>query len=71
MDFIIDFDSINDSFKQDWLLRTLKLMGIGFHTAEKPQSLEEYNKELEEEDAEIEEGNFVTNEQLKNEIKSW
>jgi hypothetical protein len=61
MDLIIDFDGINDSTKQDWLLRTLKLMGIGFQTAEKPQTLEEYNKDLEEGDAEIEKGNFVSN----------
>ncbi len=43
MDPIIDFDGINDSSKQDSLLRTLKLMGIGFQTTEKPQTLEEYN----------------------------
>ena len=71
MDLIIDFDAINDSSKKDWLLRTLKLMGIGFHTAEKPQTIEDYNKDLEEGDAEIEKGNFMTNEQLKKEIKSW
>jgi hypothetical protein len=71
MELIIDFDGINDSSKQDWLLRTLKLMGIGFHTAEKPQTLEEYNKDLEDGEAEVEKGNFVTNEQLKKEIKSW
>lgn len=71
MDLIIDFDAINDSSKKDWLLRTLKLMGIGFHTAEKPQTIEEYNKDLEDGEAEIEKGNFTTNEQLKKEIKSW
>ncbi|MHA4811130.1 hypothetical protein ACX0G9_23690 [Flavitalea flava] len=71
MDLIIDFDGINDTSKQDWLLRTLKLMGIGFQTAEKPQTLEEYNKDLEDGDMEIEKGNFMTNEQLKKEIKSW
>jgi hypothetical protein len=71
MELIIDFDGISDSSKKDWLLRTLKLMGIGFHTAEKPQTLEEYNKDLEDGEAEIERGNFMTNEQLKKEIKSW
>ena len=71
MDLIIDFDAINDSSKQDWLLRTLKLMGIGFQTTEKPQTLEEYNKEIEIGEIEIEKGNFMTNEQLKKEIKSW
>jgi hypothetical protein len=71
MDLIIDFDGINDSSKQDWLLRTLKLTGIGYHTAEKPQSLDEYNNDLEAGNAEIEKGNFTTNDQLKEEMKSW
>ena len=71
MDLIIDFDGITDSSKQDWLLRTLKLMGIGYHTAEKPQTLDEYNKDLEAGNADIEKGNFTTNDQLKKEMKSW
>lgn len=71
MDLIIDFDGIKDSSKQDWLLRTLKLMGIGFHTTEKPQTLDEYNDDLEAGNAEIERGNFTTNDELKKEMKSW
>jgi hypothetical protein len=71
MDLIIDLDGINDSSKQDWLFRTLKLMGIGYHTAEKPQTLDEYNNDLEAGNSEIEKGNFMTNDQLKKEIKSW
>ena len=71
MDLIIDFDGIKDSSKQDWLIRTLKLMGIGYHTAEKPQTLEEYNNDLESGNAEIEKGNFITNDQLKKDMKSW
>jgi hypothetical protein len=71
MDLVIDFDGIQDSSKQDWLLRTLKLMGIGYHTAERPQTIDEYNNDLEAGNAEIEKGNFVTNDQLKKEIKSW
>jgi len=71
MDLIIDFDGIQDSSKKDWLLRTLKLMGIGYHTAEKPQTIDEYNNDLEAGDADIEKGNFMTNDQLKKEIKSW
>ena len=71
MDLIIDFDGITDSSKQDWLLCTLKLMGIGYHTSEKPQTLDEYNNDLESGNAEIEKGNFTTNDQLKKEIKSW
>lgn len=71
MELIIDFDGISDSSKQDWLLRTFKLMGIGYHTAEKPQTIEEYNNDREAGNAEIEKGNFMTNDQLKNEMKSW
>lgn len=71
MELIIDFDGINDSSKQDWLLRTMKLTGIGYHTAEKPQTLDEYNNDLEAGNAEIEKGNFMTNDQLKEEMKSW
>jgi hypothetical protein len=71
MYLIIDFDAIDDSSKQDWLLHTLKLMGVGYHTVEKPQTLEEYNNDIEAGDAEIENGNFMTNDQLKKGIKSW
>ncbi len=71
MDLIIDFDGIQDSSKQDWLLRTLKLMGIDYHTAEKPQTFDEYNNDLEAGNVEFEMGNFMTNDQLKKEIKSW
>jgi hypothetical protein len=71
MSLIIDFDDINDSSKQDWLLRTLKLISIGFHAAERPQTQNEYNNDLESGNAEIEKGNFTTNNQLKKEMKSW
>ena len=71
MDLLIDFDGIQDPSKQDWLLRTLKLMGISYHTAEKPQTIDEYNNDLETGNAEVEKGNFMTNDQLKKEIKSW
>lgn len=36
-------------------------MGIGYQTAEKPQTIDEYNNDLEAGNAEIEKGNFVTN----------
>ena len=71
MDLIIDFDRIQDSSKQNWLIRTLKLMDIGYHTAEKPQTIDEYNDDLDVGNAEIEKGNFITNDQLKKEMKSW
>lgn len=71
MDLIIDFDNINDFLKRDWLLRTLRLMGIDYHIAERPQTPDEYDNDLETGNKEIEKGNFITNDQLKKEIKSW
>ena len=71
MELIIDFDSIKDSSKREWLIRTLKLMGIGFHTKEVLQTLEEYNEDLERGNAEIEKGNFITAEDLKKEAQQW
>jgi hypothetical protein len=72
MDILIDFDGINDSSKKEWLLRTLKQMGIRFQEIDKPQTLEEYNQELEEGEAEILKGNFVTHEQvLKRMAERW
>jgi hypothetical protein len=46
-------------------------MGISYYTAERPQTIDEYNEELEQGSAEIEKGNFMTNEQLKKEILLW
>lgn len=71
MDLIIDFDNIQDSSKKEWLIRTLKLMGIAFHTSEKAQTLDEYNKDLEAGNAEIERGEFITAADLKKEAKKW
>lgn len=47
MELIIDIDKIKDATKKEWLLSTLKLMGIRFQTTEKAQTLEEYNLDLE------------------------
>lgn len=71
MELIIDFDKIKDSSKKEWLLQTLKLMGIGFRAMEKPQTLAEYNKDLEDGDNEIERGDFITAADLKKEARSW
>lgn len=52
-------------------METLKFLGIQFKTSAKRQTLEEYNKELEENDAEIENGNFITMEDLLKEMEQW
>jgi len=46
--------------KKKFLLGILKFPGVDFTTSDKPHTLEEYNKELEEADAEIESGKYVT-----------
>jgi predicted transcriptional regulator len=71
MDLIIDFDGITDPTKKDWLLDTLRIMNIKFHTAEKRQTIEEYNQELAEGEADYEKGNFITTDELKKRIKKW
>jgi hypothetical protein len=71
MELVIDFDKIKDPVKKEWLLHTLKLMGIGFQATEKRQTLAEYNQELESGYAEIEKGNFITAEDLKIESRKW
>ncbi|QKJ29311.1 hypothetical protein HQ865_05925 [Mucilaginibacter mali] len=71
MELIIDFDKIEDPGKKEWLLRTLKLMGIDFQATEKPQTIDQYNKELEQGYAEIKKGNFITAEDLKIQARKW
>jgi hypothetical protein len=46
-------------------------MDPGYHIVEKPQTTEEYNNDLKSGNAEIEKGNFITNDQLKKDMKSW
>ena len=71
MQLIIDFDAINDPSKKDWLLNTLKIMEIDFHTAEKRQTTDEYNQELEEGETDYQKGNFITTEELKKRMEKW
>jgi hypothetical protein len=71
MELIIDFDKIKDPSKREWLINSLKLMQIGFQTTEKPQTIEQYNKDLEKGDCEIEDGKFITATDLKAEVNKW
>lgn len=71
MDLIIDFDKIKDPSKKEWLITSLKLMHIGFQTSEKPQTLKQYNLDLEKGDSEIKQGDFTTAMDLKNEASKW
>ncbi len=71
MELIIDFDSIEDPDKKEWLLHTLKLMGIDYQATEQPQTLAQYNEDLEAGDAEIERGDFKTAEDLKIEARKF
>lgn len=71
MELIIDIDSIKDTSTKDWLLQTLDLMNIKYNTAERRQSLEEYNRDIEEAEEEIERGDFTIAETVKTEARSW
>lgn len=71
MELIIDFDNIKDPGKKEWLLHTLKLMGIGFQATERSQTLAEYNEDLASGDAEIERGDLITADDLKIEARKW
>lgn len=71
MELVIDFDNINDAAKKEWLINTLKLMGINFHTTYKPQTLDEYNQDIESGNEEIEKGEFITASELKKEAAKW
>lgn len=71
MELIIDFDDIKDPGKKELLLRTLKLMGIGFRMTEQPQTLAHYNEDLAAGDAEIERGDLITVADLKIEARKW
>ncbi len=46
-------------------------MNIKYDTTERRQSLEEYNRDIEEAEEDIERGDFVTAENLKKEARSW
>jgi hypothetical protein len=71
MEIIIDFDDIDNASKKEWLINTLNLMGIGYHTTKQTQMLDQYNQDLIEGDKEIENGDFITAEELKKEISTW
>ncbi len=63
MEIIIDFYNISNVFKKEWLINTLNLMGICYHTSEQHQMLKQYNHDLEEGDKEIERRDFFTAEE--------
>lgn len=71
MKLIIDLDKIKNPSKQEWLISSLKLMQIQFHTTEKPQTVTQYNKDLEKGNAEIEAGRFTNATELKSEAGKW
>ena len=51
-------------------MEALEDMGIEYQTSER-QSLEEYNSEISEAEAEIAKGEFITAVNLKKEARSW
>ena len=71
MKVIIDLDKIKNPSKREWLLNSLKIMQIGFHTTEKPQTIAQYNKDLEKGNDEIEAQEYTTAKDLKTESGKW
>lgn len=67
---IINLDDQNNLSKETEILAMLKKMDIDYYTTER-QTVEEYNKELEDAEAEIEKGNFTSADDLKKEAGSW
>jgi hypothetical protein len=67
---IIDLETENNQAKKDEVLKLLEKMGVEYKTSER-QSIEEYNLEIEEAEAEIERGEFTTVEDLKKEARLW
>ena len=71
MELVVEFDKIEDATSQKFPLTTLQFLGIQFRTSEKRETPEQYNKELEERDTEINNGKYITMHDLLNEIKQW
>ncbi|MBS1522392.1 MAG: hypothetical protein JST50_15435 [Bacteroidetes bacterium] len=71
MKIIIDLDKIKDLSKQQWLINSLKLMQIDFQKVEKPQTINQYHKDLEKGNAEIEAGEYISANDLKAEVDKW
>ncbi len=71
MQLIIDLDNIQDTSKKEFLLNTLKFLKISFKAGERPQTLDEYNADLEEANDEIDKMNYTTMDDLLKEMEQW
>ncbi len=67
---IIDLETENNQAKKNEVLKLLENMGVEYQTSER-QSIEEYNREIDDAEAEIGRGEFITAEDLKKEALSW
>jgi hypothetical protein len=71
MELIINIEEIEEIAKKEWLLNTLRLMGISFRTLESPQTIAQYNADLENGNLEIESGNCKKATDLLDEVSKW
>ncbi len=67
---IFDLETENNQAKKNEVLKLLENMGVEYQTSER-QSIEEYNREIDDAEAEIGRGEFITAEDLKKEALSW
>jgi hypothetical protein len=64
------FMQLNEEEKKS-VVKMIKTFIKGKNTESKRISIEQYNKELEEAEREIEQGHFITQEELEEEVKTW
>ncbi|KIA94280.1 hypothetical protein OC25_10145 [Pedobacter kyungheensis] len=62
--------NINDKKTEKAVKAVLDALGLNY-SIDKPQTLEQYNADLDEGNAEIEKGNFISADQLKTEAGKW
>lgn len=71
MKITIDLEVL-DADKREWLLDTLNYTQTPFEEEEGyRETVEEYNQKIDEAVARYESGNFITQQQLEKEMKSW
>lgn len=64
------FTQLNDA-EQKSVLQLIKTFLSSRKDAFTPQTIEEYNRELEEANQRIEAGHFISHEELEKEMKKW
>lgn len=70
MKITIDLEAL-DTNKREWLLHTLTYTQTPFEEEGNRETVEEYNQKIDEAVARYESGEFITQQQLEKEMKTW